>query len=180
MTHARHTIEQVERYDQMTDALREGYNDATLDNSVPGSTSLPSRYVVVTESTRGHGYSFSYALNVADCAIVAAANLNEGWQPVCYFDLDELDGPEPPMLNATYQGVGWMVHGDEFVNGTRTGRIVLKRVGDRRSSQYEWEHVNPEDLSDEIFANDERNPKRYLCARIVPAVVVFNTVPTEA
>lgn len=37
-------------------------------------------------------------LNYCDAASIeqlAGANIGEGWRPVCYFDLDELDGPDP-------------------------------------------------------------------------------------
>ncbi|MGE0881890.1 MAG: hypothetical protein AB7O61_24825, partial [Acidimicrobiia bacterium] len=84
-------------YEERFQRVLDGYEADGPDCTVPGASKGPARYCVVTESTRGHGYFANYAETLADVETVAAANLDESWQPVCYFDLDVLAGDEPKL-----------------------------------------------------------------------------------
>lgn len=159
-----------------------GYEAEGPDCTEPGAATpaeRPARYVVITESTRGFGYFANYATTLSNVEVVAAANIEQGWQPVCYFDLDVLAGPEPLPMEVGYQGEEWMVHGHEYVNGERSGQWVLKKSPrDRRRSTYDWATVDPADV-DLMGWEDERMPVRYLVAGIRKAVA-FNTSPEPA
>jgi hypothetical protein len=159
-----------------------GYEAEGPDSTVPGAAKRdeqPARYAVVTESTRGWGYFVNYATTLENVRECAAANLDEGWEPVCYFDLDELAGDEELPGEVGYQGEEWMVHGREWVNGEPTDRWVLKKTPkDRRRRTYDWVTVDPAEV-DLYGWEDERMPKRYKVAG-VRVDVAFNTRPEPA
>lgn len=163
-----------------------GYEAEGPDSTVPGAAKRaeqPARYAVVTESTRGWGYFVNYATTLDNVRECAAANIDEGWEPVCYFDLDELAGAEPLPGEVEYNGEEWMVHGFDYVPGAtpaeKTGKWVLKKQPrDRRRSTYDWATVDPAEC-DLLGWEDERMPKRYKVAG-VRVDVAFNTRPEPA
>lgn len=159
--------------------VKAGYEADGPDGSVPGSTHEPVRYAVVTESSRGWGYFVTYAATLDDVHTVAAANLDEGWEPVCYFDLDTLAGDEELPGEVVYNGEEWMVHGREWVGGEQTDHWVLKKSPrDRRRSTYDWATVHPAEC-DLMGWEDERMPVRFKVAG-VRVDVAFNTRPEPA
>jgi hypothetical protein len=56
----------------------------------------------------------------------------------------------------TYDDVLWMVHGNEYAAGEKTGKWVLKRTpADRRRSSYDWAIADPSDCTI-VEEGDER------------------------
>jgi hypothetical protein len=152
--------------------IRSGYEADGPDPAVPGASAGVERYAVVTESLRGYGYCVNYAATLADVDTVAAANVSDGWQPVCYYDLDELAGPEPPAQ------VGDVVQ----IDGSER-RFGVSDVGCPHNGgelrYYDkdgtWARASECSIVERHPDNpDERNPKRYLVAKLV-TVVAFNT-----
>jgi len=158
-----------------------GYEAEGPDGSVPGATSIPQRYALVTESLRGHGYFINYCQTLADIEVAAAANISEGWQPVCYYDLDELAGDEPPLYE-----------GDRVIHNGVEKWVTATETDVQDGEPFDWLYLHPTnpqahyDESEKVDESevtiiergmeDERNPKRYLVAGI-RTIVVFNTEP---
>lgn len=172
--------------------IKAGYEADGPDGTEPGAATpaeRPARYVVITESSRGFGYFANYATTLSNVEVLAAANLHEGWEPVCYFDLDVLAGDEPLPGEVLYQGEEWMVHGFEYESShewdaeaqrfgppSKTGKWVLKKSPkDRRRRTYDWATVDPSEV-DLMGWEDERMPVRFKVAGIRKAVA-FNTSP---
>lgn len=145
---------------------------------------LPGRYALVCESTRGHGY---FVTNLTDRAAIdaaAAANLHEGWQPVCYFDLDKLAGDEPPVFEGDiveYEGEDdWHVirTEDDHAEG-----VMFQWLHIDKNPNVEWidgaaKRVDACECTVVQRADpDTRMPVRYGLSRITVAVA-FNTVPS--
>lgn len=173
-------IERLERFER----VKSGYEADGPDSTVPGATSVhsrPGRYAVVTVSLRGHGYFVNYASALMNVEIVAAANLGEGWQPVCYFDLDDLGDPLPPYEGDIVNYGGERHHvvlvTDDVAEGELYHKLYLHKT-DAGAMFDECELVDEDDV--EILERgepDDRMPVRYGVAKI-HTVVVFNTIPS--
>jgi len=145
---------------------------------------LPGRYALVCESTRGHGY---FVTNLTDRAAIdtaVAENLDEGWQPVCYFDLDELAGDEPPVFE-----------GDVVEYAGAADWHVIRTEDDHAEGvMFQWLHIDKDPAAEWLDGAakrvdacectvvqradaDTRMPVRYGLSRITVAVA-FNTVPS--
>ena len=144
---------------------------------------LPGRYALVCESTSGHGY---FVTNVADRREIdaaAAESARTGWAPVCYFDLDELAGDEPPVFEGDV-----IEHGGERWHVIRTENDLAEGVA------FQWLHIDHDPAVEwldgaakrvdacectivERAEPDPRMPVRYGLARIV-TTVAFNTTPS--
>lgn len=145
---------------------------------------LPGRYALVCESTRGRGYFVTNLTDRAAIATAAAENLDEGWQPVCYFDLDELAGDEPPVFEGDiveYAGAGdWHVirTEDDHAEG-----VMFQWLHIDKNPNVEWldgaaQRVDACECTVVQRADpDTRMPVRYGLSRITIAVA-FNTVPS--
>ena len=116
----------------------------------------PGRWAVLSESTQGRGYAIAGVSERADIARVAAAGIPDGWEPVCYYDLDRL--ASEPGLCCSGCGNAPCNAGDGF-KGHDDACPRLGLPGDI-----------PPDLG------EERMPVRYGVARI-STVVAFNTSP---
>jgi hypothetical protein len=175
--------------------LLEGYEADGPDGSVPGA-SRPvvtthkdqqlvrkhPRYAIVTRSERW-GYFINLADDIAGVKEVAVANLEEGWLPVCYFDLDLLVGEEP--LPGEGDKVLFEDQGEMFVvcehDDLIEGEVAYTYDIDPKpeTSQFEamYRGVTPEEITViEPATPDERNPVRYLLAQLV-TIAVFNSTP---
>lgn len=144
----------------------------------PARQAREGRWAVLTQSPRWPSF-LSRAETREAAEGLAGTALDDGWEPVALFDLDELAGDEPIMIQADYAGHTWMVHGDQHVAGQPTGYVMLKRDHpDRRTQEYLWTSAPPEELSNVEWSDDTRLPVRYNVAG-VRKVVAFNTVPGE-
>lgn len=144
------------------------------DCTVPGA-SKAGRWAVLTESNRGHGLFLNRADSRADAERVAAANIAEGWEPVCLYDLSALAGDEPPIEcgdivrvvdpgAAQHSGAGPL----EVVDvDSKDGERTLGFENGTWCWAYEAEVVERE-------APDRRLPLRYDLARVL-TIVIFNT-----
>lgn len=188
----------AERLRRIVDGY-EIYEEGMPDSTVPGAAKIVNthggkllrrhpRYVLITQYAEGN-----YRLrlgedvhNIEQLAADAATDAEGAELVVCYYDLDQLAGEGPIPVKADYKGHTWMVHGEEYGdrdpatnNPTKTGRWILKRSpDDRRRSSYDWEHVDPDELTNIVTTpeEDERMPVRYALARVV-TIAVFNTRP---
>ena len=144
---------------------------------------LPGRYALVCESTSGHGYFITNVADRRDVDAAAAESARTGWEPVCYFDLDELAGDEPPVFEGDvveYCGERWHVirTEDDLAEG-----VPFQWLHIDKDPEAEWldgaaERVDAcECTIVERAEPDPRMPVRYGLARIVTAVA-FNTTPT--
>jgi hypothetical protein len=153
------------------------------DSSVPGAArvvyyhhrdkngapimSRHPRYVLVTQYGDKGNYRLYLANDLANVEQVARLAVCEDESISCYFDLDQLAGPEPQPTAVMHKGVEWDVwtrNGSDLnierSDGTRD-TVSIKSV-----SVIKWD-AEP----------DERMPVRYGLARVVVSVV-FNTVPS--
>src|SRR5580704_8968760 len=161
-----------------------GYEADGPDGSIPGASSNPKRYALVTESVRGHGYFATYCATLPDVERAAAANISGGWQPVCYFDLDKLAGDEPsPVEGDVVEYGGARYHVVHVEDDTSDGVLFHWLYMHPRTSEPDgWiddpltQRVDESDCTVvERTEADERMPVRYGVARI-QTLVVFNTV----
>jgi hypothetical protein len=158
--------------------LRDHYEADGPDCTVPGA-STTGRWAVLTVSTRGR--FLNRAATREDAEHVAGANIDEGWEPRALFDLDELTGEPPRMVQAEYGGWIWDVMREQVEDGQETGMIELRKSPpDERSRFYDRETVHRDQLTNiEWSDEDTRLPVRYEVAG-VRRVVAFNTVPGGA
>lgn len=157
------------------EGVKAGYEADGPDSTVPGASHLIERYALVCESSRGFGYEVNYCENLVSIERAAAANIAEGWGPVCYYDLDNLDGPEPDGdVGDTVQVAG----SDElFV----IAMVDYEPGGEPRyiAEDTRWLLASAAEIIDRAeWFEDDRNPVRYLLAAI-RTVVVFNTEPAK-
>jgi hypothetical protein len=180
-------------YQQRTDrfhALLDEVGAEGPDSTVPGSSSSsePGRFAVLTDNNIRGGRSLDFADDLAAASKVGAANIDQGWVPLAYFDLDDIDGEEPPPREGDlveYDGDEfYVVHAsDELVEGAIHWLLWLdeeesKAAGPIDAAQHA--EISQHDVTIvEREEPDHRLPKRYDVAR-VEAIVVFNTVPTES
>jgi hypothetical protein len=154
------------------------------DGSVPGAASGVARYALVCENER------QFTANFCDSheAIRALAmhELTEGNSPVCYYDLDVLDGDSPPIWEGDIVEYGgerlYVNHIDEdLVEGEIARHLCLARDAD--AAWDDWVHRIDDAEFDGVViekqAPDERLSVRYDVAGTV-VHVVFNTLPTAA
>lgn len=144
------------------------------------------RWAVVCESAKGHGYFIDSVIDQADIEAVAAGNIHEGWQPVCYFDLDQLAGDEPPleegdMVRLTAadapQEPLYITHASDQLS---EGMIYWEYYLDKDPSaglQAEYVEMNDDEFEVVQRGEDRRMPVRYGVAKVV-TTVVFNSIPS--
>jgi hypothetical protein len=127
------------------------------------------RWAVVTCNAHGDGH---FVTNVAvESALphVAAAKLEEGWVPLCYYDLDNLAGDEPLPAEGDQVSVG-----DGTLTVTETEhKDGMPTVG---LSDGTWQFAGDIEVVERVGSEDRRLPLRYEVAKVI-TVVVFNTRP---
>lgn len=141
----------------------------------------PGRWAVVTHSTRRHGYFVENVRHFNEISTYATRNLEEGWWPVCYFDLDVLAGEEMHLIDGDrvrYDGEERIVshHDWEAAEGEPYLVIYLLPKDDQL---YEGP-IDPAEEEVELLERampDDRMPVRYGLASVVQ-VAVFNTIPS--
>lgn len=156
------------------EGIRAGYEaDGPRFDSVH-HTHIVERYALVTEK-HGCGYLINYAETLQGIERVAAADFIDGWQPVCYYDLDELDGPEP---DAEVGDIVQVSGSDEIFT---VAMVDYEPGGEPRyiAEDSRWLLHSAADIVERgPDYEEERNPKRYLVAG-VRTFVVFNTEPAR-
>lgn len=171
-------IERLERFERVKAWLEADGPDSTVPGAT-GKRSQPGRYAVVTESSRGHGHFVNYASTLEDVETVAAANIQEGWRPVCYFDLDDVGDPLPPYEGdiVEYQDKRYYVVlvSDDVAEGELYHRLYLNKRLDAMIDECDLVDEDEVEIVDRAEP-DERMPVRYDVAKI-QVVVAFNTVP---
>lgn len=167
--------EQLDTRRERFEGVRAGYEaDGPRFDSI-NHTHVVERYAVVTESLDSDGYLVNYAETLQDVERVAALNIYEGWQPVCYYDLDELDGLEP---DAEIGDVVQVIGSDSsFVVGEiEYDSEPIYRARDFPADE-RWMAASAAEIIERGPSyEEERNPKRYLVAK-VQTFVAFNTDP---
>jgi hypothetical protein len=159
------------------------------------------RYVLVTQYGDKGNYRVYLAKDLANVEQLARLAVCDGESISCYFDLDELAGPEPSpcegdRVRLTPEGVervdppyveNAQEHNDFYVVGTETDTfdgeayeklyLARDRGADYLSGFYD--HLIDEQYVEVVERAwpDERMPVRYGLARTVVSVV-FNTVPS--
>jgi hypothetical protein len=154
------------------------------DKTVPGAASGVSRYALVCENERQ--FTANFCDSPESILALAIHELTDGSAPVCYYDLDVIDGdPRPIWEGDIVEYVGerlYVNHIDEdLVEGEIARKLCLAREPD--ATWDDWVHRIDEAEFDGIVvesqAQDERLPARYDVAGTV-VHVVFNTLPTAA
>lgn len=157
------------------------YEEIELDGSVPGALGCPARYMLVTCSQRGFGCAASYCPS-HDAVERAAANVSEGWEPTCYYDLHELAGDEPPADEGDlveYEGVRYHVIRveDDHADGMMFRWYHL--ATDPGVDYFDGADVRADEsrcvLAERVTSEDDRLPVRYDVAS-VRTIVVFNSI----
>lgn len=163
------------------------------DSSVPGCSKfgnlmfpdLWAHYALVVQGDGGRFFVLCCE-GRKDVEHVAALQVQDGWQPICYYDLDELAGPEQDPCEGDvveYEDKRYyVVHvSDDVQYGEIYHELYLHESSPEpdgwinvceKVDEYRCkivERVNP----------DERKPVRYLVAG-VRTVVVFNTEAAPA
>ncbi len=152
------------------------------DPTVPGAASGVARYALICENER------QFTANFCDSSeairALATHELTEGSTPICYYDLDVLNGDLPPIWEGDIVEYGGerlhINHIDEdLVEGEIARHLCLARGAD--AAWDDWVHRIDETEFDGIVvekqAPDERLPVRYDVADMV-VHVVFNSIPT--
>jgi hypothetical protein len=192
------------------------YEDGMPDPTVPGAAQVEyvhghkvlnpvprkhPRYVLVTQ----YGDKGNYRLrlgddlrNIEQLAADAVTDVYGAEQPICYFDLDVLAGPEPTpgegdKVHLTREGQERVPHNVDpgalyYVVGTETDTFdgeAYEKLYLSTDEGADYLNGTYDMLIDEHYVEviesafeDERMPVRYGLARIITQVV-FNTVPTE-
>jgi hypothetical protein len=154
------------------------------DGSVPGAAGRVARYSLVCENERQ--FTANFCESPEAIRALAAHELAAGNTPVCYYDLDALDGDPPPIWEGDIVEYGgerlYVNHIDEdLVEGEIARHLCLAR--DANAAWDDWVHRIDDAEFDGIVvekqAPDERLSVRYDVAGIV-VHVVFNTLPTVA
>lgn len=164
--------------------------DALVCHSTHTKTHSKGRYVVMVENDlRSQGYSLARCdfENISD---VAMADFENGWQPVCYFDLDELAGDEPlpddgdkvlilkddlrTPVEGEAAGPWYVVDSDKGSSWYRKLDLAREPDGEPQT----WHHAD-HILVIERAEPDDRMPVRYELAKIIQ-IAVFNTLPSPA
>lgn len=164
------------------DAMRALPADRVSVDGPAAALYLPGRYAVVTD-TRGHGYFVANVPDRAAIATVASDDVRENREPVCYFDLDELAGDEPPAYEGDvveYDGERWHVirTEDDHAEG-----VLFQWLHLDKDPNVDWldgaaKRVDESEcIVVERAEPDTRMPVRYAVAHITIAVA-FNTVPS--
>jgi hypothetical protein len=151
------------------------------DATVPGAALSAARYAVLSAHPE-HGRWLNYC-DAASIEQLAGANIGEGWQPVCYFDLDELDGPDPQIWFTDlvrYRGqelyVVWVSEGPE-----RAPHRQLRLASDPHTRCDAENVVHAAESEVELLRrahSDNRLARRYDVAQ-TRVIVVFNSVATR-
>jgi len=117
-----------------------------------GPGGKPGRWALIVERPR-HGYLILIIEQRDDVDQVAARQIMDGRQPVCFYDLDNLAGPATETCD-NCDGKGYRESPESAARCTECmGACEVERL--------------------------DRMPERYGVAKIV-TTVVFNSVPTEA
>jgi len=152
------------------------------DRTVPGTANGVARYALICENERQ--YTANYCDSPETIVAVAAHELTQGNSPVCYYDLDELHGNAPPILEGDiieYGGERFHVqHVDEEAFDGEIARYLCL-TSEPDAAWGDWTHrIDEADFEGKILERvqpDERMPARYDVAGTVVRVV-FNTLPT--
>lgn len=166
--------EQLDTRRERFEGIRAGYEADGPRVDFNHRTHIVERYVLVTEK-HGCGYLINYAETLQDIERVAADYFVEGWQPVCYYDLDELDGPEP---DAEVGDIVQVSGSDEIFT---VAMVDYEPGGEPRyiAEDSRWLLHSAADIVERgPDYEEERNPKRYLVAK-VQTFVAFNTEPAR-
>jgi hypothetical protein len=154
------------------------------------------RYVLVTQYGDKGNYRVYLAKDLANVEQLARLAVCDGESISCYFDLDELAGPEPSpcegdRVRLTEEGLTYADDADEpnefYVVGSETDTFdgqAFERLYLARQPTAEYLSGDYACKVDEQYVEvverawpDERMPVRYGLARTVVSVV-FNTVPS--
>lgn len=154
------------------------------DRTVPGAASGVSRYALVCENERQ--FTANFCDSPESVLAVAIHEMTHGCAPVCYYDLDVLDGNPPPIWEGDiveYAGKRLYVnHVDEgLVEGEIARNLCLAREPDAAWDDclHRIDEAEFDGAVVEKQAPDERLPVRYDVAGTV-IHIVFNTLPTAA
>lgn len=149
---------------------------------VDATHAKPGRWALVTENP-GFGYFVENVEQRHDIERVAARDVQEGRQPVCFYDLDTLAGDEPEpgeddvieLLDGAQSLPAFEHPGPYVIDSTETkdGETTLNLSFDGERAG--WCYVY-ECRVIERGEPDERMPVRYLLARI-ETFVAFNSTP---
>lgn len=168
-------------------AVLNAYDAEGPDGSIPGATSAPERYALLTESLRGHGHFAFYCATLGDVEQAAVANITDAWQPVCYFDLDTLAGDAPPATE-----------GDVVEHDGRRCHVVHVEDDTSDGALFHWLYLHPRTSEPDGWIDDPltqkvdecdctilertepdlRMPVRYDAAKVQTSVV-FNTIGAD-
>lgn len=145
----------------------------------PSRSAREGRWAVLTSSPRWPSF-LSRAETREAAEGFAADTLSDGWEPVALFDLDELAGDPPIMIQADYDGHRWDVIRERREDDESTGMVDLRRSDETgpHSSRYAWTTARPDQLGNIEWSDDTRVPVRYNVAG-VRKVVAFNTVASR-
>jgi hypothetical protein len=142
--------------------LHTGSRDVVADLRKPRKPISHPRYVLLTQYGDKGNYRAYLANDVANVAQLARLAVCDGESIVVYFDLDELAGPEPLL-----------------VDGEVARYLCLVEQGREPKDWDDYDHRvdEIEVVVVERAEPDERMPVRYRLAKVVVSVV-FNTVPS--
>jgi hypothetical protein len=168
-------------------AARPVDSEEGISNRRSGVLLSHPRYVLVTQYGDRGNYRLRLGadlLNVEQLAADAITDENGAELVVCYFDLDELAGPEPDVYEddvVRYEGNQHRVErvDEELIEGEVGRYLCLLDAGHESGSWDDYDHrIHQDDVEViERAEPDERLPVRYELAKVVVSVV-FNTVPS--
>jgi hypothetical protein len=161
--------------------VRSAYDAQGPDPTTPGAARRPARYALLSENEKCSHF-LNYARSRADLEVIAASDLLNGWTAVTVFDLDELDGEQPPI--ATYDRVLYqgrelnVIHSsEELADGVPYRKLWLDTDPEKALDDAEFIEIDESAVElIEPAEEDERLAKAYDVAEI-RTIVVFNTTP---
>jgi hypothetical protein len=203
-----HAATRAERLQRIFDGY-EIFEDGLPDSTVPGAAKVVTshgdqivrhhpRYVLIDQRGDKGNYYANLAEDLRGIEQLAAEGIRDPYgsaSPVCYFDLDQLAGPEPrpsedDKVRLTKEGQTYTGPADGvfYVVGSETDtfdgeayeKLYLSTNPDADYLGGDYDHLVDEAHVEivESAEEDERLPVRYLLAKVV-TTVVFNSTPEQ-